>query len=50
VKTGSTQAGVRPSQVNQPTSAFAEKSVTILLTVIKRLHGFAVRGLLTDDD
>jgi len=50
VKTGSTQAGVRPSQVNQPTSAFAEKSAAISLMVIKRLHGFAAREHLTDGD
>jgi hypothetical protein len=31
------------SQSGEPTSAFAEKSATILLTVIKRLHGFAAR-------
>jgi hypothetical protein len=50
VKTGSTQAGVLPSQANDPTSAFTEKSATIFLTVIKRLHGFAAMGQLTDGD
>jgi hypothetical protein len=38
------------SQSGDPTSAFAEKTATILLTVIKRLHGFAARKQLTDDD
>jgi hypothetical protein len=50
VKTGSTQAGVLPSQANEPTSAFTEKPVNIFLTVIKRLHGFAATEQLTDGD
>jgi len=50
VKTGATQAGVRGSQADQPTSAFTEKLAVIFLTVIKRLHGFAATEQLTDGD
>jgi hypothetical protein len=48
MKTVSAHAGLLPSQANQPTSAFAKKSATIVLTVIKRLHGFAATEQLTD--
>ncbi|MDT5211349.1 MAG: hypothetical protein QOF67_3764 [Mycobacterium sp.] len=39
--TAPTQAEEVASHADQPTSAFAEKSATLVLTVIKRLHGFA---------
>jgi hypothetical protein len=38
------------SQSGEPTSAFAEKSATVFLMVIKRLHGFAAMEQLTDGD
>jgi hypothetical protein len=50
MKTGSTRTRLRGSQANQPTSAFTEKSASILLTVIKQLHGFAALDRLSDGD
>lgn len=52
MKTVSTPAGAPPSQANVLASAFAEKSTSIFLTVIKRIHGFAAMAQLsvaTDD-
>jgi hypothetical protein len=50
VKTGSTQTGALPSQTSRPTSAFTERLTAIILTVIKRVHGFAAMEQLTDGD
>jgi hypothetical protein len=50
MKTGSRRARLRASQASQPTCAFDEKSASILLTVIKRRHGFAALDRLTDGD
>jgi hypothetical protein len=50
VKAGSTQAGARSSQSDEPTSAFPEKSTSVFLMVIKRLHVFAAMEQLTDGD
>jgi len=50
VKVGSTQAGARSPQSDEPTSAFTERSVSVFLMVIKRLHGFAAMEQLTDGE
>jgi hypothetical protein len=50
VKTVSTPAGAPPSQTNVLASAFAEKPISIFLTLIKRVHGFAAMAQLSDGD
>jgi hypothetical protein len=41
---------VPPSQADEPTSAFAEKTPGIFLTVVKKHDAFAVTEHLTDGD